>query len=192
MWRSDLPVMEYFGKNIGVRRAFGKFVILGGSDSLPHEGIFRTMKEMENDAGLLRCDVKSDRQSRFIVDIRDCQACPRCIGAYRQMTQDDDLTGYSRDEYIKWRDKIARWISTGPQPSIYSPSIKPIPPLLQKEHWNATGDFTLCTKRAFHRIGGYLEGPYRTHVDSLLIRQAEKCGVTLRVFHPSLSVFHQV
>jgi hypothetical protein len=107
------------------------------------------------------------------------------------MTVDDDSTGFSVTDYIKWRD-TRKWVPTGPLPSYYSLSVKPVPPILTKKHWNAAGDFTLCTRRALYRVGGYDERSYRTHVDSLLLRQAEKCGISLRVFHPSLSVFHQV
>jgi hypothetical protein len=54
MLRKELAVLEYFGKNIGTRRAFGEYILLGGSDSLPHEGIFPLIKQMEKDADLLR------------------------------------------------------------------------------------------------------------------------------------------
>jgi hypothetical protein len=164
-----LPVLEYFGKNIAARRSLGKYILLGGTDSLPHEGIFRYLHTIQN-------------QSESLV----------CFGAFRQMISLDFPTTFDFFLHSQWRDRNYQlWDSTGPKPSSYIPFVPPYPPLSKYTHWNAAGDFTLCTRRALFRIGGYVESSHRTHVDSLILRHAVACGVTLKVFHPTYSVFHQ-
>ena len=41
-----LSVLEYFGKNIAARRCLGDFILLGGTDSLPHESFFAWIKNL--------------------------------------------------------------------------------------------------------------------------------------------------
>jgi hypothetical protein len=162
-----LPVLEYFGKNIAARRSFGKYVLLGGTDALPHEGIFSYLLTVEKNSSSLVC-----------------------YGAFRQMIESSFPDKYDFDTYVKWRDH-AQWRSAGPEPSTYNSRIQPIPPVENAYHWNAAGDFTLCTRAALFKISGYVESSHRTHVDTLFLRHARGCDVELKVFHPSLSAFHQ-
>ena len=167
----SLPVLEYTGKNVGARRALGKFILLGGTDSLPHEGIFQFISQHpENITG--------------------------CIGAYRQVYHEGFFPSRPWDfhQFVEWRDSpTTQWISSQMKanPQVYDPQTPPTPILSQKPHWNAAGDFTLCTRPALAKIGGYPETPNRNHVDTALLKYAKHCSVKLQVFHRSLSCFHQ-
>ena len=167
----SLPVLEYAGKNVAAKRSFGKFILLGGTDSLPHEGIFQFISQYpENITG--------------------------CIGAYRQILMEGTFPPHPWDfrEFIGWRDSNERkWKSSepNPKPTKYNSTAPPFPILSETGHWNAGGDFTLCTRPALEAFKGYPEGPFRMHVDSALFKLARMCSVPLKVFHPSLSCFHQ-
>ena len=170
---SGLPILEYYGKNIGVRRAFGRYILLGGTDSLPHEGIFRYLASVDGLSG--------------------------CYGAFRQKLGSGGGSfprpPYDYNQYIQWRDdpqNIKKWVTTGGNGEIiFNPQVQPHPIVSPRPRWNAAGDFTLCTRPAFARVGGYIEEPYRYHVDSALLRFLAHCKIKLQIFHPTLSVFHQ-
>ena len=173
--KPDLPVLEYMGKNIAARRSFGHLILLGGTDSLPHESIFRYLAS-----------------ERMDINLRQAS----CYGSSRQMTGEDIPDSVETfDDYVAWRDSI-QWDATHP----HLPYIKHTgPPLEHPDQifrlpgflWFAAGDFTLCTRKAIHTITGYVEESFRAHVDTYFLRKAVGCGVPIWVLHPSMANFHQ-
>ena len=162
----SLPVLEYTGKNIGARRALGKLLLLGGTDSLPHEKIFKYLSS----------------HSKNITG---------CIGAIRQSYTRGlfPTRPYNFEQFVEWRD--SRETKAWKAPGKYRHLVPPVPILKDTKHWNAAGDFTLCTRPALAKIGGYPETSNRYHVDTALLKIAQLCSVRLQVFHSSLSCFHQ-
>ena len=170
--RDSLPVLEYFGKNIAARRAFGDLILLGGTDSLPHETFYEFLAS-----------------SHFpgAIDIHRAS----CYGSIRLQTEADAPADATFEEYIQWRD-AQEW---KPEHRKYEG-----PPLVERgqllghknRRWLAAGDFTMCTRSGLGRSRGYLETSNRLHVDTQFLYHLWGCGVPTYYLHTSMSSFHQM
>ena len=169
-----LPVLEYYGKNIAARRALGDFILLGGSDSLPHEGIF---------------DLLAGRRA-----FHGRQAPLKCYGAVRYLTESDipREVGDDFEAYRAWRSDAYPLAPSLREGGERAGEIQHFHPKFSGEWlWDAAGDFTLCTREAVFMIRGYLETANRGHVDTMLLKHGAECGVCFDRMHARYGAFHQ-
>lgn len=169
------PVLEYYGKNVGIRRARGKFVLTTNPDIIfTDELIAELAKQNLDPAHVYRTDrydfisdnidnVDPDRYTQFALD-RTFYCCIE----HKSVTT-DVTPGRSLDSLPKSHrtDVIV--------------------------HTNACGDFMLASREAFFQVNGMWESVDRLyHNDSLsYIRLVFLGKLPQKVFTAPKCIFHQ-
>jgi len=166
-----LHVLEYVGKNIASRRAHGEVLILGGSDCMPHEAFFDwiALKLVKKNSvyGMHRCMLEEDLTSN-VDDIRETVRQRESIAKRKKLIINN---GMERDSFIAEPNTTTQF----------------------SEMWtyNAAGDFTMITRSDFLDMRGYVEAPFRAHVDTLFLYQCHAAKMKVYVFDVPIVCFHQ-
>ncbi|RQG92053.1 hypothetical protein [Natrarchaeobius chitinivorans] len=189
----ELPLFEYIGKNVGIRRADGEFVLSTNpdliysktffshlaSEPLSHESFYRINKY--NVDSLVSREMSIDEQLEFC---RNHIAAKYTPAGYRERPYSRRLRNivYSYYTYLQnpWRivDQFRR-LGDGAPRSLYD------------LHHLAAGDFILMGKEQWETIGGHPEFEYNFNVDSYTIVNAAGNGLTETVFPDEIRAYHQ-
>lgn len=188
---SDVPIFEYRAKNVGIRRARGSFVLATNPDVLFSSGIARYLcsgplapssyyRTDRVDVSPPRC-VLTGRMTewwarRHVVAIHPMAGSKhfdRPVGHHTALRQlaDQSATGSGAPD-----SKKARATASDPLASL---------------HTNASGDFMLMARAAWHLLGGYPEcfvSPH--HVDSYMVVMAAASGLSQSVLPREAPLFH--
>jgi len=160
---NKLPLLEYYAKNIGIRRANGDFVLCTNPDTLFSEELASELKQELNHFVYYRANRVDIKPVPYpIYDIQNMQefASENIIikhgkwGSYKGV----DPTHHS----LAFLRRIKRY---------YTYRTFSVP------HENAAGDFLLASKETWWEIDGYPEFSSRSHIDSIamcLIHQNNK------------------
>jgi hypothetical protein len=173
-----LPLFQMIAKNVGIRRARGKFVLPTNIDILFSDELMRFMVSDEPRPGLMyrvdRVDVSQDVPENGSVD-EQLQFCERNI--IRICSKYCTLT--HTDKYRKTRD-VFPWIERIPATVLFL--IRPLVELdlrdfqqryqmctpIEGLHTNASGDFMLMSKEDWETIKGHPELEiFSMHLDGL-------------------------
>lgn len=192
----NVPVQEYLAKNVGLRRANGKFLLAMNPDILISEKVFDKFTSLSKNS-YYRAD-RADHNGPFEVG-SDVSLFGQLQGnvtglwfkgvSYR-------VSGLTRASYQRYRRKAGltnlwRRLTIYLRPLLDFLSIPVYYDRIEyKFHCNASGDFMLMHRDAWHDLRGYKESSYISlHVDSLMVLQAAFSGLHERTFfHP---VFHR-
>ncbi len=188
----DIPLFQMIAKNVGIRRARGKFILCTNIDLLFSDALFRILA-----AGSLRtdtfyranrCDVPDGLNPEWDLT-RQLEWCKtnviRRLGRdLRYKNINLELVGLqNKNRLKKWLfDKMAVAMAFfwSPQRRVY----------YQLDLF-ACGDFTLMAREAWMAIQGYLElDLYSLHVDSLGLIAAAALGYRQHVFPPEACTYH--
>ncbi len=189
----DLPLFEYIGKNVGIRRADGEFVLSTNPDliftdtfmshlskePLSHELFYRINKY--NIGSLVSREMGIDEQLEFCRNHITAKYTP---AGYREQAYSRRVKNIAYSYYTclqnPWRivDQIRRIGDRGPR-SLYD------------LHHLAAGDFILMGKKEWDVINGHPEFDFNFNVDSYTIVAAAASGLTERVFEDDIRVYHQ-
>ena len=194
---SRVPLYEFAAKNVGIRRAGGRFVLCTNADILLHPELVRVLADRRLAA---QCYYRADR-----CDFEGGVDLTGSIGRNLRVIEDNVMTVWTRGaavriggplnnqvlRRIRQRAAVTRVIKrvarsalgiVVPGPRLYNPALE--------MHLHACGDFTLTHRDHWHALRGYPETTeIATHTDSLLIAMLRHRGMTERCFE--WPVFHQ-
>jgi hypothetical protein len=185
----NLPLFQMIGKNVGIRRAKGKFILATNIDILFSDPLFKFFKEKKLKEGIIyRCD-RLD------------------IPAILPETENfDEILKFCKKKYFLINRRAQsiprRWI---PLPLLIpilipfgalkyflgTPLSNPLRRKLYRIHSNACGDFTLLSKNDWERLRGYVEWPmYSFHIDSILMYQGILGNLKQKNFGSKKPIYH--
>ena len=209
-----LPMFQMIAKNVGIRRARGRMVLVTNIDILLPDPLAARLAARDLDQ--TGCVYRTDRldidwliEGPEAHDLNRLRGLPPLRYHRRDGTYDaagqrllplyqglGDLITY------RWRhrgDGAAHRRAAGPEAqsagrvrrglgnAIKLWNLATIP----KPHANGCGDFTLMGRGCWLRVGGYAEWPtYSWNIDALLLYQARAYGLREVVLPPDCSVLH--
>ncbi|MCX7744776.1 MAG: hypothetical protein N2167_09475 [Flavobacteriales bacterium] len=190
--QNTIPLHQMIAKNVGIRRAYGEFLLCTNLDIFPDSLLIQEIAKKTLQPGIFyranRCDVPDN-----IYTIAN-----------------HELENYSRNHIIRRMGMDARWPGLKvykKQYCIYRYSLfRPSYPLLLilkriilgEKKFNiaridkeACGDFTLMSKHDWLKVQGYHEFPgYPLHIDSLALIKASLIGIKQHIFNKQCCVYH--
>ena len=167
---------QMIGKNVGIRRAEGQFVLCTNVDILLSDELFSFLANAELDAeAIYRCDRHDAKQlSRY--DRAESRSlleyCVKNPSRYNRLRGTYNLDG----------EKVSvTYADTCPTDAL------PFPEL----HTNGCGDFQLMSRDQWFRLGGYAEFDcFSLHIDSVLQITAHFAGIREVQLQPPLVCYH--
>ena len=164
------PVLEFFGKNTGIRRSRGEFVLSTNPDIL----FSNTLINMIKTRSLRRdCLYRVDRYDFHSEGIQYLDPASMIDFALSRT-----FVAHTAGTSIPVNPGTA-WTSL--------PATQGDPP-----HTNACGDFMLAARDAYFRAGGLHEIPnQKWHVDSFSLFRLLDCGLIPMVWKSPSCIFHQ-
>jgi len=151
--------LEKWAKNVGIRRSVGEFVLCTNADSMYSSELVHRLARHDLDGD---CFYRVDRHD-FVGD--EPTSVHRANGS----------TGKRLDRYEDGVPIFRQYEpphTPSPNALFDYPGIGRIPLL----HFNAAGEFTLMSKKAWENIHGYPELPFSCSVDSMAVYLAAKHG----------------
>lgn len=171
------PVLEFHGKNVGIRRAKGEFVAVSNPDILFTQELIDELAKRR-----LRVDTvyRTDRYDFLPQGISEV-ATQHLIDF--AVSRTFVMHGMGRSSSISAEiEGQARSLNDLPRSEIKDGVM----------HTNACGDFMLAAKEAFFTVRGMYETTaHRWHVDSISLYRFHSAKIRQQVWQVPLCVFHQ-
>ena len=185
---SQQPVLEYLGKNAGIRRASGEFILATNPDTLFSAQLVDRLKSRR-----LRED------TFYRVDRADVASpAPQDAPARK-------IEAYCRQNVLRTH---GRWFEAGPKNRSIRHWLLQGPAIARRAlgdfvryrtcvplHFGAPGDFILMHQRQWHKIRGFPElemfAGRGHHLDGLTLVAASYQGLRQEVFGGSCVLYHQ-
>lgn len=189
----SLPLFEYIGKNVGIRRASGEFVLSANPDlifnekffeflasqRLSHEKFYRIRKY--NLGSLVPIDANIDAQLEFCQQNVTAKYTPH---GYREIPYTRRIRNVAHSYLTVLRNP---WHIVDRVRRLWDPRPRSIYDL----HHLAAGDFILMGKEEWEMVNGHPEFEYNFHVDSYSVLAAAAAGLEEHVFDDAIRVYHQ-
>ena len=176
---AQLPVFEYLGKNVGIRRSCGEFVAVTNGDVIVSESLVEAMARgnLRSDRfyRVNRRDVRKLPQEALSVD-EIVEHCARNVICVRRQGYTDEGTGSWPKKWknVLYRSAHLMWRGYAPL------------------HFNASGDFILMKRERWEELRGFpeleTEGSSH-HIDGLAVYMAKFSGLRQKILKEPL--FHQ-
>lgn len=198
-----LPLFQMIAKNVGIRRARGRYVLATNIDILFSDSIMSFMRDKLKPKKLYRVDridvpAQTKSYENFDETLRYCDRHQLRISAkvgtcyqvdgqwkcfykerrkYRLNLLRELLFPFYRKQEVKTSTQQSSMFPTNQRPKItFAYIIKKI--ITKRYHMNACGDFTLLARDDWFALRGYPEWPmYSMHLDSILLYQAFNSGI---------------
>lgn len=185
----NVPVLEYFAKNAGIRRANGKFILSMNPDILIDERIFFKFRNLQTNYFYRanRCDFNSDFIQNNGAELRNKSALE--IKTIWFKGRKRSVKNYSKLNYaFLWFFQTLEniWKRNSFKFSFalnylklnyYSHNVE------FKYHCNAAGDFMLLSKENWLKLKGYKEKvTISLHTDAIFVIQAATLGLKEKIF----------
>lgn len=185
---SQLPLFQMIGKNVGIRRARGSFVLATNIDILLSNELVAHIasQQLRTDRmyRLDRWDVDPNVPVDVTVDERLAWCRSNCIRLESRDGTRDLRTGAFHRIYWEptWRVRLLEALQ----------ALQLVPTVTRKRlHLNACGDFTLMHRERWNEVRGYPEMQmYSMHLDSVLCTAAHFAGAREHVWRDPLSIYH--
>jgi hypothetical protein len=174
---STSPVLEFHGKNVGIRRARGEFVLVTNPDILFTQELIDEMAKKN-----LRLDTvyRTDRYDFNIAGIADIDSSDLIDFAVQNTFVVHAMSGNHSVSLPVLENQ--RDLSLLPRSNV-SAGIW---------HTNGCGDFMLASRESFFTVRGLYETvQHRWHVDSISLMRFQAAQVRQYVFVSPLCIFHQ-
>jgi len=184
-----VPVLEYFAKNAGMRRAKGKFILSMNPDILMDERIFSKFKNLnsENYYRCNRCDFDTEIQT-FTTDKLIKQLSSSIDSVWFKGRKRVIKPFNERMYFLNWilQSLENKWKRNSIKYSFFLNYLKINYYSHNAEffyHCNAAGDFMLLSKKYWYELKGYKENSkIALHTDALFVIQAATHGLKEEVF----------
>ena len=182
---ANLPLLEYLGKNVGVRRAQGEFILATNPDVIFSSELVRFLSERklrpDRYYRVDRYDVRSPVPLEVSVEERMSYCSANVIrrlgrlGIYGEgdLLKTDPRRWKSWASYLKYR--LTRF------PHDY-------------QHINASGDFFLAHRDSWTKLRGYpqFEAEGKSHgIDGLIVHNAQWIGLRQVILSEPIRLYHQ-
>jgi hypothetical protein len=192
-----LPLFQMIGKNVGIRRARGEFVLAANIDILLADALFARLAQRDLEPGRMyradRYDIAnniaaSDNHADQQAFCRETQNQVRRNhrqrpAVFARLQERDPLKSGQIPDFIK---KISGF-EAAPPDAVGLAADAP----LEYLHTMACGDFTLLHRDAWAALRGYAEfETYSMHIDSIGCIQAHLAGYREVCFLPPLVCCH--
>ena len=183
-----MPLFQMIGKNVGIRRAKGQFVLCTNVDLLFSDGLFSILA----DGGLNkeayyranRCDIPAKVEEDWPMEKVFQYAEANII---RRLGKDERFLYLPQDQNVG--TVITRWLNN--TAAAFYVRKRPWEVRWMQLDTYACGDFTMMTKEAWIDIQGYLElDLYSIHIDSFGILAAASLGYRQVVLPPDACTYH--
>lgn len=179
-----MPMFEYIGKNVGVRRARAEYVLVTNPDILFSRGLMRTLKEVQLRRDCYyraaRYDVKSPVPEGASID-EELQYCSANILQKHGYVYSPRWVRSRRFNPYRWIRAAAgycRW-------AVWNRTF--INPYV-----NAAGDFFLMHKTQWEALRGFPELKSHSYIDSYMTYMAHTKGYKLRIlWGDDVYLYHQ-
>lgn len=188
----DLPLYQMIAKNVGIRRARGRFVLCTNVDLLFSDPLCRFLATTTLDAVTYyranRCDVPDGLDSSWTID----EQLAWCEGHVIRRLGRDPAYANINLELVGLRDKgpMKRWIFDK-MAIVMQAFWTPEKCAFYQLDSFACGDFTLMSRDAWTTIHGYLElDLYSLHIDTLGLISAAAAGVRQHVLPLEACTYH--
>ncbi|MCB1074711.1 MAG: hypothetical protein KDK59_04175 [Simkania sp.] len=212
----DLPMFQMIAKNVGIRRARGKFVLATNIDILFSDELMRTLRDELQRGNVYRVD-RLDIPSELPISESVDELLDFCKSHYfringrygTQILQNDEWTfldtsaSRHNKKYLSlknnlwafWLRKLLLLFDTGGQPF----NLDFITHLIRRVkyrfamniHANACGDFTLLSYDDWCMLRGYPEFKgFSWHLDAFLLYQALISGIQKKELSRDKSIYH--
>jgi hypothetical protein len=160
-----LPFFQMIAKNVGIRRARGKFVLATNIDILFSEELMAFLAGQTLQEGYF---YRLDRHDLDVFAVP-----PKLFG--------DDLAAFCRSHIHEVHGCYASYAA-----GMQSPTGNPV-----KLHENACGDFTLMSRRDWEQTGGYPEYALNSiYIDSFGLYRAVAAGIRQIMLTYPLCIYH--
>lgn len=171
------PVLEFHGKNVGIRRSRGQFVLVTNPDILFSQAIIDEIATQR-----LRTDTvyRTDRCDFTIEGIKDIDSA--------------DLIDFAvRNTFVVHAMNNRSSVSVRVAPGIDDIQALPRSDIAADAwHTNGCGDFMLASREAFFTVRGLYETlEHRWHVDSISLLRFATAKMKQQVLVSPLTIFHQ-
>lgn len=185
-----VPVLEYFAKNAGIRRAEGNFILSMNPDILIDERIFNKFKNLSSEKYYRcnRCDYSFEIQV-FTIDGLIKQLSPSIDSVWFKGRKRVIKPFNSRKYFINWALQTLEnsWKRNSIKYSFLLNYLKINYYSHNAEffyHCNASGDFMLLSKNNWFELKGYKEkSRIALHTDALFVVQAATHGLKEHIFY---------
>ncbi|MGK0389890.1 MAG: hypothetical protein ACI94Y_002635 [Maribacter sp.] len=188
----QIPLYQMIAKNVGIRRAKGKFILCTNIDLLFSDECFRILAEKKLETNVFyranRCDIPKDVldiasiEEQLVYAKNNIMKRLGRLDLYRHvynfpkifynfpklLTKIDDIKDKRMRNSSAWATNIIYSLDT-----------------------DACGDFTLMSKQDWLNIKGYCElDMYSLHVDSMALIAATAIGIEQKLFPKTACSFH--
>ena len=180
-----LPLFQMIGKNVGIRRANGQFILATNVDILFSNELMKYLSERQLKSGCFY------RTNRIDVDANIPVGVPL-----------EEKLAYCRSHVIRINSRYflsnienlrALMIDIVKNPVLLGYYFKNLIYKLKipRLHYNACGDFTLLAKNDWEALRGYPElEMYSLHIDSLFLMAASGSTLCEQVLHGPQEIYH--
>ncbi|HVP31735.1 MAG TPA: hypothetical protein VMW35_21500 [Myxococcota bacterium] len=197
-----LPFFEYVAKNVGLRRASGRYLLATNPDLLFGPALVRWLARAPlSPRRFYRVDRRDlsagvDPGQPLSEQLRFCRAhvdrvhaffgsyAPREPGLWSRLRRRDPARSLRREYERHRRDEPAR---TPPTDTPHARLLLPADGL----HRNAAGDFFLMHRDHWFELGGYPELYTHAHIDSILCWSASSAGLSQEILPAGCRLYHQ-
>jgi hypothetical protein len=186
----DVPVLEYVAKNVGIRRAKGKFILSMNPDILIDEEIVKQFSQLSEQNYYRANRIDFAKAEQLLPDgplyeqLRENATTIWLKGSHF------NIRGFSYLKY-RWYRLLNRTANAWKRNTIHLEWVlKRINITTYYHNWqfkyhsNACGDFMLMSRDSWRILKGHKESSFiALHVDALMVIQAVMHGLKEHVFH---------
>lgn len=189
---NELPLFEYIGKNVGIRRSKGKYVLATNPDLIYNEELVKFFSnnffKPNNFYRVTRYDVAKPVEKNFspVTTIKYCKENARIANK----PNGSHLVNAGFFEKITYRLKnILYRYKINPKKILYDVGL--FERSVYDLHHSAVGDFLLTHKKNWEKIRGYPEDEVNFHVDTLALIKLAANGLSQKVLPDAMRIYHQ-
>ncbi len=180
-WRRIVPVVEFVAKNIGIRRARGRYILPMAMDTILSASFWKFLSE----GGLASLDPKK-LYRMFRVDVG--------VGIPKSMPRDEVESFLEKNVRIVWGtgqpDNNSVQGRVADAVAFMNETVRRVRHL-QLRFQQACGDFQLMHRDTWFKLRGYFEATSYGHFDTVMLLIAEHGGVQFDILEPPLLLYHQ-
>ena len=170
------PVLEFYGKNVGIRRAHGEFVLTTNPDILFTDELVDWLSQKNLRTGHYYRTDRHDFHGNGITQVSVGELIPFACS----QTFVSHIVGTAESHDIE----VVQPVKLKDLPSTPADSLG--------IHTNGCGDFILASKEVFFTVRGLFENPdVRYHMDSYSIIRLDSNRIKQVVVTAPLCIFHQ-
>lgn len=184
---AKIPFYQMIAKNVGIRRAKGEFILASNIDIFLDDSLIKFLSERKLRKKFMYRSDRFDLKHAFLRELPKILHNPGALSSFisRKNLREGTFTPFSSINYRRFKRLN---LNCGSRKLTLGQRLKEQFRLWKKKlgifgspgyqlHTNGCGDFTLLSRKAWHRLCGYPEMKiFSLHIDSIFCRQAHESG----------------